>query len=205
MDSHAGHGASQPVTAPAVEGHDYGFTPRNVFEHLRSPADEIARLHEGGVPTHVTHGYDPLAGRTIDEFEREFTVSGKDGIPRWDWENQAPNNGFAGPPAISDRIPDGQVLDRLGSNHGAFMADEGARLSTRAMPPGTANQYHTFVGTGKPIPDGLDWEVRYGPAKDAFGQPGGANQWAIIDKKTGDPVPVHKLIRQGLVEETTPS
>lgn len=81
------------------------------------------------------------------------------------------------------------------------MADEGAPLATRAMPPGVANDYHTFVGTGKPVPDGLPWEVQYGPAKDAFGQPGGANQWVVIDKSTGYPVPVEELIDAGMVDE----
>lgn len=83
------------------------------------------------------------------------------------------------------------------------MADEGAPLATRAMPPGVANQYHTFEGTGKPIPDGLDWEVHYGPAKSAFGQPGGANQWAVIDRATGDPVSVDQLLKNRLIRETT--
>lgn len=197
------HPMPQLVKAPAVEGQDYGLSPQHAFELMQNPADDVARLHEGGVPSNVTDGYDPLAGRTIDQFEHEFTVPGRDGNPRWDWDGQAPNNGFAGPPAITDRIPHGYPLDRLGSNGGGFMADEGAPLATRAMPPGVANQYHTFEGTGKPIPDGLDWEVHYGPAKSAFGQPGGANQWAVIDRATGDPVSVDQLLKNRLIRETT--
>ncbi len=197
------HPLPQPAKAPAVEGQDYGLSPQHAFELMQNPADDVARLHEGGVPSTVTDGYDPLAGRTIDQFEHEFTVPGRDGNPRWDWDGQAPNNGFAGPPTITDRIPQGYQLDRLGSNGGGFMADEGAPLAMRAMPPGVANQYHTFEGTGKPIPDGLDWEVHYGQAKSAFGQPGGANQLAVIDRATGDPVPVDQLLKNRLIRETT--
>jgi hypothetical protein len=197
-----GHNPPPPTSAP-VAGHDYGFPPDSAFEHARNPADEVARLHEGGVPPSVTDGYDPLAGRTEAEFKHDFTTVDGKGRLQWDWDGQAPNNGFDGPPSVSDRIPAGHQLDRLGSNGGGFMADEGAPLSTRAMPPGLANDYHTFVGTGRPIPDGLNWKVEYGPAKEAFGQPGGAHQWAVIDMVTGRPVPVEELIRKRLIRETT--
>lgn len=83
------------------------------------------------------------------------------------------------------------------------MGDEGAPLSTRSMPPGVANDYHTFVGTGRPIPDGLNWRVEYGPAKAAFGQPGGAEQWAVINLDTGRPVSVEELKLWRLIRETT--
>jgi len=188
---------------PPVAGHDYGFPPESAFEHVRNPADDIARLHEGGVPHSVTDGYDPLAGRTEEEFKREFTTVDDKGRLQWDWDRQAPNNGFDGPPSVSDRIPAGHQLDRLGSNGGGFMGDEGAPLSTRSMPPGVANDYHTFVGTGRPIPDGLNWRVEYGPAKPAFGQPGGAEQWAVINLDTGRPVSVEELKLWRLIRETT--
>ncbi|KAB7754249.1 TNT domain-containing protein [Mycolicibacterium mucogenicum] len=188
---------------PPVAGHDYGFPPESAFEHVRNPADDIARLHEGGVPHSVTDGYDPLAGRTEEEFKREFTTVDGKGRLQWDWDRQAPNNGFDGPPSVSDRIPAGHQLDRLGSNGGGFMGDEGAPLSTRSMPPGVANDYHTFVGTGRPIPDGLNWRVEYGPAKPAFGQPGGAEQWAVINLDTGRPVSVEELKLWRLIRETT--
>lgn len=197
------HDAPAPKPAP-VEGHDYGFSPEHAFEHSADRQSEIARLHEGGVPPSVTDGYEPMAGRTEAEFKHDFTVTDEHGRVRWDWDGQAPNNGFAGEPSIADRIPEGYPLDRLGSNDGGFMADEGAPLSTRAMPPGVANDYHTFVGTGRPIPDGLNWQVQYGPAKDAFGQPGGANQWSVIDMGTEQTVPVDELIRKRLIRETTP-
>jgi hypothetical protein len=198
------HPAFRPEPAPPVEGHDYGFSPENAFERLQNPADEIQRLHEGGVPAKITDGYDPLAGRTIEQFRDEFTVARQDGSLRWDWNNQAPNNGFAGPPTITDRVPDGYQLDRLGSNGGAYMADEGAPLASRGMPPGVASDYHRFVGTGEPIPDGLPWEVQYGPAKEAFGQPGGANQWVVIDKTNGEEIPVEILKQNGMVDEIRP-
>lgn len=195
----SGHPVSGGDSTP-VAGRDYGFGPHEAFKNLADPADDIARLRQGGVPSHVTEGYDQLAGRTVNQFEHEFTVPGRDGSPRWDWENQAPNDGFAGTPTVTDRIPQGHLLDRLGSEKGAFMADDGAPLSTRSMPPGVASDYHQYVGTGQPIPPGMPWEVRYGPAGPAFGQPGGANQWVVIDKITGDQVPVAILKKNGIIE-----
>ncbi|UCZ61917.1 glycohydrolase toxin TNT-related protein [Mycolicibacterium phocaicum] len=197
------HNPPPATPPPPVAGHDYGFPPDSAFEHVRNPADDIARLHEGGVPSTVTEGYDPLAGRTEAEFKNEFTTVDGKGRLQWDWDGQAPNNGFDGPPSVSDHIPAGHQLDRLGSNGGGFMGDEGAPLSTRSMPPGVANDYHTFVGTGRPIPDGLNWRVEYGPAKAAFGQPGGAEQWAVINLDTGRPVSVEELKLWRLIRETT--
>lgn len=194
-----GHPVSGGDSTP-VAGRDYGFAPHDAFKNLADPADDIARLRQGGVPSHVTEGYDQLAGRTVNQFEHEFTVPGRDGSPRWDWENQAPNDGFAGTPTVTDRIPQGHLLDRLGSEKGAFMADDGAPLSTRSMPPGVASDYHQYVGTGQPIPPGMPWEVRYGPAGPAFGQPGGANQWVVIDKSTGDQIPIAILKKNGIIE-----
>jgi hypothetical protein len=44
----------------------------------------------------------------------------------------------------------------------------------------------------------------HGPAKEAFGQPGGADQWVVIDRKTGEEVPVDELIDARMLRETTP-
>ncbi|AWG47985.1 TNT domain-containing protein [Mycobacteroides abscessus subsp. abscessus] len=192
---HIGTGDSTPVA-----GRDYGFAPNDVFKNWSSPADEIARLEQGGVPSHVTNGYDQWAGRSPEQYAHEFTVPGRDGSPRWDWEHQAPNNGFAGPPTITDRIPQGHLLDRLGSEGGAFMADDGAPLGTRGMPAGVPSQYNQYVGTGNPIPPGLPWEIHHGPAAPAFGQPGGAPQWVVINRNTGKQIPVEVLKQNGIIE-----
>jgi len=196
----AGDGPRLGAADGPLEGRDYGLTPAHAVDLLHDPAQEIARLRDGGIPSEILEGYEPLGGRPIDEFEREFTIPGKDGKPAWDWTNQAPNGGFAGTPNVGDRIPLGHQLDRLGSNGGGFMADEGAPLAARAMPPGVPTGYHHFVGTGRPVPDGLPWEVRYGPAKDAFGQPGGARQWAVIDI-TWRAVSVDMLIKKRMIVE----
>lgn len=204
-DHSAGPSASgaHPVSggdSTPVAGRDYGFAPNEVFKNWSSPADEIARLEQGGVPSHVTNGYDQWAGRSPEQYAHEFTVPGRDGSPRWDWENQAPNNGFAGTPTITDRIPQGHLLDRLGSEGGGFMADDGAPLGTRGMPAGVASDYHQYVGTGKPIPPGLPWEIHHGPAAPAFGQPGGAPQWVVINRNTGKQIPIEVLKQNGIVE-----
>lgn len=87
----------------------------------------------------------------------------------------------------------------MGSNGGGFMADEGAPMADRAMAPGAAAQYHRYEGTGVAVPDDENWVVQHGPAKSAFGQPGGANQWVVIDLDTGKPVPVIELLRAGML------
>jgi hypothetical protein len=51
------------------------------------------------------------------------------------------------------------------------------------------------------MPEGLPWEVRFGPLKEAFGQPGGANQWVVIDTITGEQVPVDLLIKKRMIIE----
>jgi hypothetical protein len=72
------------------------------------------------------------------------------------------------------------------------------------MAPGAGAQYHTYEGTGVGVPPGTDWVVQYGPAKAAFGQPGGANQWVVIDLSTGDAVPARDLVVAGMLRDTTP-
>lgn len=199
-------GFSEPDIAhrPPVAGVDYPFSPQDAFAFLQDPSAELQRLADGHVPHSVLDGYDPLAGRSLEEFEHEFTVPRDDGSLRWDWEHQAPNNGFAGNPSSTDAIPAGQQLDRIGPDTGAFMADKGASLGERGMAPGAAAQYHTYAGTGVPVPGGEDWVVQYGAAKPAFGQPGGANQWVVIDLATGNPVPAFSLIEAGMIRDTTP-
>lgn len=187
-----------PPTGP-VRGVDYPLPASDALQILQDPAAEIARLAEGKVPQSILEGYDPLAGRSLNDFQHEFTTRDSDGNLQWDWDNQAPNNGFAGDPIETDSIPDHHQLDRLGSDGGGFMADEGAPMADRAMAPGAAAQYHKYEGTGVPVPDDENWVVQHGPAKPAYGQPGGANQWVVIDLDTNRPVPVIELLRTGML------
>lgn len=208
-DSHGDDGNSADQTHDAVHdprtpvaGLDYPFSPEPAIELLSHPDAEVARLAEGKVPAHILDGYDPLAGRTPEDFTKEFTVRDGNGNVRWDWDNQAPNNGFAGEPEMTDHIPANVRLDRIGSNGGSFMSIEGEPLSHRGTPPGLASQYHTMSGSGEPVPD--NWTVLHGPAKEAFGQPGGADQWVVIDKLTKEPVPVEILDQVGTITDLTP-
>jgi len=187
-----------PPSVP-VAGVDYPLTPSDALQILQDPAGEIARLADGNVPQSILEGYDPLAGRSLGEFQQEFTIRDPNGNILWDWDNQAPNNGFAGDPIETNSIPNGHRLDRLGSDGGGFMADEGAPMADRGMAPGAAAQYHNYEGTGIPVPDDENWVVQHGPAKPAYGQPGRANQWVVIDLDTGKPVPVIELRRAGML------
>ncbi|WP_395309571.1 TNT domain-containing protein [Mycobacterium sp. AMU20-3851] len=203
-ESTESHGAPTSQVPERVPGVDFALPAEDAMQVLSDPAAEIRRLSEGGIPDSVLEGYDPLAGRQLADFRDEFTVLDKNGNLAWDWQNQAPNNGFDGEPVELDNIPSGHQLDRLGFNGGGFMADEGAPMAERAMAPGPAAQYHTFEGTGRPVPEGKDWVVQHGPVKSAFGQPGGAEQWVVIDRSTGYPVKVEDLIRARMLRETTP-
>jgi hypothetical protein len=189
----------EPVTK--LPGLDYPYPPRDALALLEHPEAEITRLADGGVPPEVLDGYDPLAGRTPEEFQHEFTVADADGNIRWDWDNQAPNHGFGGTPEEADHIPSGLQLDRVGPNGGAYMSPEGTPLAERAPAPGLASQYHSFEGTGVSVPPDKNWVVLHGPAKGAFGQPGGAPQWVVIDRTTGLEVPVEELIDEDMLWE----
>jgi hypothetical protein len=204
---HGTFGAHGPAAVePKVPGIDYPFSPADALQVLERPEAEIGRLADGGVPQKLLDGYDPLAGRTPEDFKQEFTVPGANGEPRWDWDNQAPHNGFAEIPEVSEHLPKGFHLDRVGPNGGGYLSPEGTPLGQRATPPGLAAQYHRFEGTGLPPTDpDLDWRVLHGPAKDAFGQPGGGEQWVVIDNATGDPVPVDDLVEQGMLSELDPT
>ncbi|WP_204815097.1 TNT domain-containing protein [Mycobacterium riyadhense] len=199
---HSTVGSHDPGSpASKVAGRDFPLAPEQALPILSNPGAELERLAAGNVPAHVLEGYDPLAGRTTTEFEREFTIRSEDGKLAWDWQTQAPNNGFASVPEVSDHIPKDLRLDRIGPNQGAFMSPEGAPLAERATPPGLASQYHTMSGTGERVPHG--WEVHHGPAKDAFGQPGGAEQWVVIDQRTRKKIPVEVLDLVGVITSLT--
>ena len=193
-----------PPTSTKLPGIDYSLPAADALRLLEHPGAELERLVNGGVPQELLDGYEPLAGRTPEEFEREFTIKGPNGDIRWDWDVQAPNNGFAGEPMTTDRIPTNLRLDRLGPNGGGFLSPEGIPLPQRATPPGLTTQYHIFEGTGEPIPQGKNWEVQFGPAKDAFGQPGGGEQWVVVDKATNSPISVDDLKDAGMLSEHEP-
>lgn len=50
-------------------------------------------------------------------------------------------------------------------------------------------------------PDG--WVVLHGPAKAAFGQPGGAEQWLVVNELTGKNIPVEVLNPTGIITDLT--
>jgi hypothetical protein len=66
-------------------------------------------------------------------------------------------------------------------------------------------QGHDLRGNALPlsmsVPPDKNWVVLHGPAKGAFGQPGGAPQWVVIDRTTGLEVPVEELIDEDMLWE----
>jgi hypothetical protein len=198
------HGQSIPTK---VRGVDYPLPAADALRVLEHPGAEVDRLAGGGIPRNILDGYEPLARRTVEQFEREFTVQGSGGERWWDWDVQAPKNGFVGEPLEGAHIPIDLRLDRVGPNGGGYLSPEGTPLPERATPPGLAGQYHVFEGTGGGIPAGKDWVVQHGPAKEAFGQPGGGEQWVVIDRAPGIPgraVSVEELIEARMLKEIRP-
>jgi hypothetical protein len=198
------HGQSIPTKVPGV---DYPLPAADALRVLEHPGAEVDRLADGGIPRNILDAYEPLAGRTVEQFEREFTVQGSSGERWWDWDVQAPKNGFAGEPLEGAHIPADFRLDRVGPNGGGYLSPEGTPLTERATPPGLASQYHVFEGTGGGIPAGKDWVIQHGPAKEAFGQPGGGEQWVVIDRTPGIPgraVSVEELIEARMLKEIRP-
>lgn len=110
-----------------------------------------------------------------------------------------PNEGFSGTPHVSNGIPAGTHLDRIGGESGEFLGREGDSYGARALSPGNANKYHTYVATGQPL--NPKWEVRDGTIAPAFGQPGGGHQWLVVDKKTGETVSVEALKKAGVIRD----
>jgi hypothetical protein len=109
----------------------------------------------------------------------------------WDFEEHTwkwpPEDGFKDNKYdVTDRIPDGQRLDRIGvvsDRTGNFMATEGDSYPARAMAPGSSGDYNVFEGTGKQLPAG--WEVRVGEVGEAFDLPGGpSGLWSTSSETT---------------------
>lgn len=151
-------------------------------------------LEAGGVPKNVIDdaiANNPYRNLTPEQILDRYWVDGKG----WAYP---PNNGFKGDYHVSDNIPEGTRLDRIGSSDGGFMGRDGDSYGARALPPGKAGMYHEYVGTGKQLPD--DWEVRHGEVAKAFGHEGGGQQWVVVDRQTGDEISVDDLLARGVIE-----
>ncbi|WP_165824276.1 TNT domain-containing protein [Tsukamurella pulmonis] len=165
---------------------------------LATDPDALERkLVDGGMPPELAKEAaqnTPHAKMTPQEVVDKYWDSDKG---RW---NYPPDDGFLGGNyTTSTSIPETVKLDRIGGPNGGFLADEGVPYSKRALSPGTAGEYNTYRGTGVPL-DSTKFEVRTGPAAEAFGQPGQGNQWVVIDLATGKPVSVTELLRMEVIE-----
>ncbi|MDV7102688.1 TNT domain-containing protein [Gordonia amicalis] len=153
-------------------------------------------LEAGGVPKNIIDdaiASNPYRNMTPEQILERY----------WDGNGWAypPNNGFKGDYHVSDNIPEGTRLDRIGSSDGGFMGRDGDSYGARALPPGKSGAYHEYVGTGKQLPD--EWEVRHGEVARAFDREGGGRQWVVIDKQTGDEISVGDLLERGVIAPRT--
>ncbi|MFW0783594.1 TNT domain-containing protein [Gordonia sp. CPCC 206044] len=153
-------------------------------------------MEQAGIPKNVIDdavANNPYRNMTPDQIvDRYWNTSTKG----WDYP---PNQGFSGNPHVSNSIPAGTELDRIGGESGEFLGREGDSYGARALSPGNANAYHEYVATGHPLRP--DWEVRDGPIASAFGQPGGGHQWVLVDTKTGKAVSIEALKRAGVIRD----
>ncbi|MGC4960956.1 TNT domain-containing protein [Gordonia sp. DT101] len=153
-------------------------------------------LEEGGVPKSIID--DAVANNPYRNLTPQQVLDRYWDDARETW-NYPPNDGFAGDYDVSDSIPAGTHLDRIGEPTGKFLGQEGDSYGARALPPGVAANYHQYVATGVPVKP--EWEIRDGAIAAEFGHPGGGHQWVVIEKSTGEQVRVSELLRSGVISE----
>ncbi|WP_244970684.1 glycohydrolase toxin TNT-related protein [Gordonia jinghuaiqii] len=172
--------------------------PSWAHDELKRAADpDLLRrsLEAGGVPKNMIDdaiANNPYRNLTPQQILNRYW---DDGRGSWAYP---PNHGFAGDYHVSDHIPAGTRLDRIGDGGGGFMGREGDSYGARALQPGKAGPYAEYVGTGQPLPK--DWELRHGEVAEAFGQPGGGKQWVVVDRLTEKEVSVDRLVDAEVVK-----
>ncbi|SBS75335.1 conserved hypothetical protein [uncultured Mycobacterium sp.] len=152
---------------------------------------------EGGIPLSVMRGWDPLGGMHPTDFDNSFGPAGARIFPD--------NNGF--PPGYVPQpanLPAGTIIDRIGSEHGSYLAPDGAPFGGRAiMPESAGGEYNRYMITGKPLPDG--WQIVEGPVQPWFGQTPtpGVPQYMIVGPD-GVQVSAFELWRRGIFDNYGP-
>jgi RHS repeat-associated protein len=101
-----------------------------------------------------------------------------------------PNRGFLFDPKPMTLNP-GTLIDRFGLDTGTFVAPLGTPIPLRALPPGVAGRPYGAFEVLKPI------EVKAGPARPWFGQPGLGTQFEL-------PMSVRELIQSGHLRAIQP-
>ena len=185
------HGATTPTeTAPGAQDaptHSYGYDSNGAIKG--TPGDPVTTLHDrvaGGLQDvlhdprtagQIPPGHDPLHGLTPQQYFDTFGTgtSFSDGAPRWDWVNQAPNNGAvlgSEKPAV---LGVGDVIDRYGPPRGNYVSPEGTPYPSRGLPADSIGSGYHVYEVVKPIP------VRSSLVERAFGELGGGKQY-LLDK-----------------------
>ncbi|EHB44688.1 hypothetical protein MycrhDRAFT_6707 [Mycolicibacterium rhodesiae JS60] len=158
------------------------------------PADLVT---EGGIPLSVMRGYDPLGGMSSTEFDNLFGPAGTRVFPD--------NNGF--PPGYVPQpanLPEGTIIDRIGSTDGRYFAPDGTPFGGRAiMPESVDGEYNRYMLSGKPLPDG--WQILEGPIEPWFGQSPtpGVPQYMLVGPP-GVKVSAFELWRRGILDDCGP-
>lgn len=143
-----------------------------------------AQLADQGPIGVIDHGYDRFAGLTAQQFLDQFwdpaAGGGKGG---WRFP---PANGFqlnaAGQP-IEYVLPlgVGQVLDRFGSEFGAFLAPYETPFAQRALPPMSLDNFDPAYTCNYHVYKVLkSFDVESGPIAPGFGQIGHGRQYQLV-------------------------
>ncbi|MGY4712995.1 TNT domain-containing protein [Mycolicibacterium sp. CBM1] len=176
--------ASVAATAP--------FGAEGAMVRAGLPAELVT---EGGIPLSVMRGWDPLGGMHPTEFDNQFGGAGARVFP----ENDGFPPGYVPQPA---RLQAGDIIDRIGSERGRYLAPDGTPFGGRAiMPESAGGEYHRYMITGKPLPDG--WQIVEGPIQPWFGQTPtpGAPQYMIVGPPEAN---VEELVDRGILDEYGP-
>ncbi len=163
----------------------------------------------------LLHGYVPLGSLSPQHFlsrywdyaQNNYRFPPDDGFGR---SGNFPNGRLLAKTTI---LQPGMMLDRFGSNAGAFLSPMGDLFIRRALPPRNLNtnsmapmnlcNYHAFKVLKA-------FGVEVGPAAPAFQMPGGGTQYHVIrrlvplDPPTNAEVPVSELVTRGFLEEINP-
>lgn len=158
-------------------------------------------LPTAGEVAAIVSGYNRLAGLTPTQFLDTY----------WDpaantWR-YPPDNGFVivngTPVEHAATLQPGRLIDRFGSEYGAFLAPTGTPYSRRSIPPSSLDtgdpaytcNYHDYLVL-------RPFQVEEGPIAPAFGQPGLGEQYQLTSKllPNGATANVQWLVANGYLE-----
>lgn len=191
----AGEGGAASVAHGAEEVADLAGDAAAVRDFRLGPEN----LPTSGDVADLLGDYDQLAGRTPEEFVKEFWN------PETNWWRYPEAQGFAGD-RVAMAMKPGEIVDRFGSTGGEYLSPLGTPFPERGLPPTSLDVrdpnnllgYHAYEVV-KPF------DAQVGYIAPAFGQPGGGLQVLIDNGLLGqaDKIGVKWLLDNGYLRDLT--